>query len=295
MRARAPGKLVLSGAYAVLEGAPSLVAAVDRYVEASSTEEAAFVTGEVAEAVARGLMARPVGFDAGALRAGERKLGLGSSAAILVASLATASSAEEPALADAIFPDALDVHRVAQGGGSGVDVAASCYGGVLACRLDRGALAVSPHALPAGVCVEAWACAGSASTGEMLRAVRELKERDAPSYRRVIGRASDGAERALVATGAAELVAAVEEQREALAQLGLLAGVPIVTAEVVLLGPLARVDGACFLPSGAGGGDIALHVGAQPSTPHFRARAEQAGLFHLAMAIGARGVHRVDP
>ena len=34
MRARAPGKLVLSGAYAVLEGAPALVAAVDRYAVA---------------------------------------------------------------------------------------------------------------------------------------------------------------------------------------------------------------------------------------------------------------------
>ena len=32
--ARAPGKVVLSGAYAVLEGAPALVAAVDRYVVA---------------------------------------------------------------------------------------------------------------------------------------------------------------------------------------------------------------------------------------------------------------------
>ena len=34
MIARAPGKLVLSGAYAVLEGAPALVCAVDRYVVA---------------------------------------------------------------------------------------------------------------------------------------------------------------------------------------------------------------------------------------------------------------------
>ena len=40
MRARAPGKLVLSGAYAVLEGAPALVAAVDRYALADSERSA---------------------------------------------------------------------------------------------------------------------------------------------------------------------------------------------------------------------------------------------------------------
>ena len=36
MRGRAPGKVVLSGAYAVLSGAPALVSSVTRYVEADS-------------------------------------------------------------------------------------------------------------------------------------------------------------------------------------------------------------------------------------------------------------------
>ncbi len=34
MIARAPGKIVISGAYAVREGAPAIVAAVDRYAVA---------------------------------------------------------------------------------------------------------------------------------------------------------------------------------------------------------------------------------------------------------------------
>ncbi len=38
MRARAPGKVVLSGAYSVLRGAPAIVTAVDRYVEADDGE-----------------------------------------------------------------------------------------------------------------------------------------------------------------------------------------------------------------------------------------------------------------
>ena len=36
MKARAPGKLVMSGAYAVLEGAPALATAVDRYAVADT-------------------------------------------------------------------------------------------------------------------------------------------------------------------------------------------------------------------------------------------------------------------
>src|SRR5690606_12116062 len=37
MKTKAPGKVVLSGAYAVLEGAPCIVTAVDRYVYADSS------------------------------------------------------------------------------------------------------------------------------------------------------------------------------------------------------------------------------------------------------------------
>jgi mevalonate kinase len=38
--ARAPGKVMLSGEYAVLDGAPALVMAVDRYASATAAREA---------------------------------------------------------------------------------------------------------------------------------------------------------------------------------------------------------------------------------------------------------------
>src|ERR1700689_3835186 len=81
MRARAPGKLVLTGAYAVLEGAPAIVAAVDRYAVADD--------------------AAPDEGDVRALHDGSgRKLGLGSSAASMVASEAARGVArgEDPTL-----------------------------------------------------------------------------------------------------------------------------------------------------------------------------------------------------
>ncbi len=51
MKARAPGKIVLSGAYSVLEGAVALVAAVDRYAWADTERQPALVTAEVRQAM----------------------------------------------------------------------------------------------------------------------------------------------------------------------------------------------------------------------------------------------------
>jgi hypothetical protein len=78
MRACAPGKLVLSGAYSVLEGAPAIVSAVDRYACCNSARPASLVTDEVRAALPSGNAPE---FDAAALRADGRKLGLGSSRA----------------------------------------------------------------------------------------------------------------------------------------------------------------------------------------------------------------------
>ena len=68
----------------MLEGAPAIVSAVNRYVIADTNQTTDFVTDEVKSAK---LSSAPW-FDATELRDGNHKLGLGSSAAILVASLA---------------------------------------------------------------------------------------------------------------------------------------------------------------------------------------------------------------
>ncbi len=297
MRAQAPGKLVLSGAYSVLSGAPALVAAVDRYVVADDTEPAQLETHEVKRAVALGYAARAVSFDASSLRTEGRKLGLGSSAAILVASMASLSHVPDDELADSLFLGALEAHQSAQGGGSGIDVAAACFGDVLQCSLrDDGGLEVLAHALPDGLAVDCWACPGAASTRDMLAAVRELAERDPAAHESCLARARTGAEAAASAADADELIAAIEAQRVALGELGKRAGVPIVTDEVAALAKLARRQGACFAPSGAGGGDVALLFRRSTSDTlvhEFRSRAERAGLFHVPMQVGAAGVHRL--
>ncbi len=71
MKAKAPGKVVLSGAYAVLEGAPCIVTAVDRYVIADTDKSAAHIADEV-----RAAMPPPYPhIDANELRSAGRKIG----------------------------------------------------------------------------------------------------------------------------------------------------------------------------------------------------------------------------
>lgn len=294
MKARAPGKVVLSGAYAVLEGARAIVAAVDRYVLADTARAATLVTPEVYVALGSGASA-PY-FDASALREGQRKLGLGSSAAIVVASLGALLLEAEPALESAalaarVFPDALAAHRRAQGGGSGIDVAASAFGGVLLASLAGDTLQLTPVQLPPGVVVRVLAAQAPASTPELIRRVQALRAKDRALYGALMGRQAAASERtadAALAGDAAAFVAGLAEQGEALAALGAASGANIVTADVARLARAARAAGAAALPAGAGGGDIALWVSENGSEPP-----HDDALRPIAVQLGVPGLEPV--
>lgn len=301
MIARAPGKLVISGAYAVLEGAPCLVAAVDRYVIADGGRAADFVTDEVRAAVEAGAMDGPVWFDAAALREAapdgtSRKLGLGSSAAILAASLAAATGdryPDEAAMRAAIFPIALAAHRRAQGGGSGVDVAASVFGGVLRAQIRGEGLDTAPHPLPEGMVIAVYASPVSASTRALLAQVRALSGRDPARHRACLDAAGAGARAAVAASTTGAFVAAIAAQTDALGALGDAAEANIVTPEVRALRAAAEAEGGTFAPSGAGGGDIAFFAGPAAPSPAFTARAAALGLARVDLTAGAPGAGRV--
>ncbi len=299
MIARAPGKIVVSGAYAVLEGAPALVASVDRYVVADASRTSTLVTEEVRAAIEAGVLDHAPAFDASALRAPmpdgtTRKLGLGSSAAILVASIGAALAGtieDEETLRRVVFPLALAAHRKAQPRGSGIDVASSVYGGIVSCRLESGgALDVASFTLPEAVVLEIFACPTAASTGALVEKVQDFRSADPTAYRRLLEVTSDGARAALEARDAMSFVRAIALQIETLAELGRLAGAPIVVDDVAELRAFASAEGASFGPSGAGGGDIALWVGLAPSSDAFRARAATRSLEPLGAHIGVRGL-----
>lgn len=292
MRAAAPGKLVVTGAYAVLEGAPAIVLAVDRCAIADTARTADPVTREVREALGDG--AAPF-CDATALADGGTKLGLGSSAAVLVATLGALAldrgeDLESGAVRRAIFDVARDAHARAQGGGSGVDVAASVWGGALV--YVRG---LRPRAvrLPPGLVWEAFFSGASARTSELRARVDAAQPGPRARAMNGLAEAARAAERAL-ALGAPPFVAAARDTGAALAELGAVSGAPIVTAAVRELSALAAAESAAFLPSGAGGGDVALWVGSARPSPAFLCLAEALGMRPLDLGLDQRGLRAVS-
>jgi phosphomevalonate kinase len=163
--ASAPGKLVVLGEYAVLDGAPALVMAVSRRCRAtiapasgSACRLRTRAAGEATLDFARGIKsgsalvdvltsrwptparAFEADLDSTEFHAAGVKLGLGSSAAALVAfagaysAYLRADGQPEPDLTPAAL---IDAHRAFQGGaGSGLDVAAALTGGVIEYCLD---------------------------------------------------------------------------------------------------------------------------------------------------------------
>ncbi|MBN1606751.1 MAG: hypothetical protein JW940_08960 [Polyangiaceae bacterium] len=295
MKALAPGKLVLSGAYSVLDGAPAIVTAVDRYAEADGARQAEWLTPEVRAALGD----RGPWFRSDALRAGGRKLGLGSSAAVLVASLAAVElerrgPLSDRALAQAVYERALSAHRRAQGGGSGVDVAASTFGGTLAFYRDADTTRVVPLELPGDLFIEVWVSGVSASTPELLSRVGGLRDRDPVLHAELIGAQARAAEQALAAFGRRDvtaLVRALARQLECLGRLGDASGAGIVTSGCRELCARAEQQDAAVIPSGAGGGDLLLFFGARPASAELVARALDTGHERLELGLGARGVH----
>lgn len=212
--ASAPGKLVLLGEYAVLEGAPALVLAVNRRVHvglSSSSSDAweivsptlqrearlQFVRGEAnwigAEPTELAWIAALLGelsqaerlppcrieLDSDAFYLGHAsarvKLGLGSSAALTVALLGALHAGAN--LPPPTLDQGIRAHRAIQGGhGSGIDVAASLAGGLSRFQVEGDRAHVLPMALPAGL---RWCCVYSgrpASTGAMLSKIAAWRE-----------------------------------------------------------------------------------------------------------------------
>jgi len=307
----APGKVFIMGEYAVLDGAPAVVAAVSRFAvgqfiaggagESPFVEEAVRVTLEGLGERAAALPAGSVWVDSAGFSAEGRKLGLGSSAAVTAATVgAMLEMAGLPIASnrDFCFTLAENAHRVAQGGiGSGADVAAAVHGGLLQFRRPPGGYPITERLQqPADLRIVIFSEGQSASTPDLVRGVKAFAERNPSGYASALRPLREQAELFAEAFAEGKIAALLDSARIFGTALGMRSGVPIVTTRFEIAANLAINLGGVAKPSGAGGGDIGVGLfGDEGAARTFASRVEQLGLRVLDAPIETKGVHRRQP
>lgn len=320
--AQAPGKLVLLGEYAVLEGGPAWVAAVERYVRAEARPGAprlrvlAPEAREIPLAYTGHRWAAAPGWEiaAAALTAafgdavsditvdsrdffvagdkGPAKAGFGSSSAVVAALLALGKYAG--ASVDALYEAAREVHHVAQGRlGSGVDIAAAVFGGAFVFRNARREEAL---AIPGDLAIIPVWLGASASTPLLVGRVLEWKNAARDEYEALMQAMTTTAGIGLEYLRQGDtggFIEAAGDYGRRMSQLGRSAGIPVYTPLMDDLAGLVSGRGA-FKPSGAGGGDVGLVFTEAERADEVRAMVAKAGFTLLDLRFGAPGARAAE-
>ena len=296
--ATAPGKVMLAGEYAVLDGGTAIMIAIDRraiatvgarrrpgseFLDAAGEVLASEVGADAADALAHTTV------DTDALRQDRVKLGLGSSAAATVAAIGAALGAVDRFDRAQVAALAATAHARAQGkrgaAGSGADIAVSSHGGALA--FTRGQ--VAPLTLPETIALDfAWTGA-AADTATLVAAITAARTRTGVDAALIAIAAAAAA--IATATDADAALAGFAAAAAATTRLADAAAVPLVPPAVTALHARLAALGAVAKTTGAGGGDIV--VIARPATLDrnlVAAAAVEVGLWPLTLALDPTGV-----
>ena len=266
MIATAPGKLLVTGEYAVLDGAPALLLAVDRRVIASRSthgESSPFldaVAGELARQLGAdhpaAHAAREIRVDSSAFYDRTQKLGLGSSAAVTVT--ATALALGPGFDRDEVLRIATAAHAAAQATrgvrGSGADVAAIVHGGAIAFTAGR----VDRVSWPDHVVLVPFFTGRSADTVSLVAAV-EAARKLRPDVAAALAAIAEASRQTLAALSG-DVIAALDRAATATDQLAAATNIALVPDCVTAARALLQRFGGTAKTTGAGGGDVALGV-----------------------------------
>lgn len=317
--ASAPSKLILLGEWSVLRaGGAAIVAAIAHRAAVASTPAAtwqvaredheprtilpaqdldaapqslrflAAVAGVLSEAGSGPLCLRSVRAVPG--------VGLGSSAAIVVAAVGAGLSQrgldDDPA---AVFPLAERAHRLAQGGkGSGCDVAAAAFGGLISFkRRPNAAPRVTTLALDALPSMRVAYSGVSASTTALIEQARQREQGDAANFRVILDGLDGLVDAFSLAMAPSQCLALLEEGSRLLGDLNRLCGGLLEPPPVAKLLGIARDTGCAAKISGAGGGDCVLAFSDDPQRlTDLERRWLNAGFSLVDATIDKTGVSR---
>lgn len=247
-----PGKLVVMGEYAVLDGAPALVQAVLPgvccEVEPCDTRRTTTPTGDsrFVDAALDAIDAPPAHYRfSSATHELAGKPGLGGSAAATVAALLAGGADPDPR---ALTRLGIAVHRAVQGSGSGIDIAASAWGGALAFTASEVEPGVVPVVLPEFLTLYS---GQSAETGPRIRRYRAWTNRD--DFVRQSA--------ALVEAFPSDPIPTLGAAWRLLCSMAHAAGIAYRTPAIDAIVALAEAHGGAAKPSGAGGGDSVIAIG----------------------------------
>jgi phosphomevalonate kinase len=313
MIATAPGKLMLTGEYAVLDGAPALVIAIDRRVRARRQRgprgSSPFLIG-VADEIAKRFgadhpatqAALEIVVDSTSLFEGTDKLGLGSSAAVTVAATALALAADQKFVPiidrELVASIAFEVHgnvqRARGATGSGADVAAAVHGGVIEFSQKK----LERLTWPPGLTLVPFFIGVSADTPKLVAQVTAARAANPVAINAVlvsIAEISRAACRACAArapeVSATALISALSLAARATDQLATTTRLPLVPPAVTAVRAVAASLGGTAKTTGAGGGDVAIAViPATEDAAIVRRSIIEAGCQPLTLSLDHTGV-----
>ena len=225
---------------------------------------------------------------------------------IIGAGLLIAALMARSGLLDARVPDkplllkrAMSAHRKAQSNtGSGVDVAASVYGGVFQYQLNgdagRPGIATRPFHLPPDLLTVAVWTGRSASTPELVGIVNRLRDTKPEKYGRIMAKMKKLSQSGIGAIRNSDtrlFLNVVLKYYEAMAELGNASNAPIISDPHRDIAAICQGVGVQYKPSGAGGGDLGILFSQKPDRMRDAVRElESSGYPAFDLQIGTHGI-----
>ena len=312
--ASAPGKVIVTGEYAVLDGAPAICMAVARRARVqisladdgqhkitapgfrpdpryfSNIAQAASEYPLLA-AVWQQLPARTERYLSFVLDsrdfvvADKQKIGIGSSAAVAVA-LAAALNQVDSGNAD-VVATAMQAHRDFQGGsGSGADIACSAQGGVVEYRM--GGSPIVSRTWPPGL---HYTLLWSGQSADTQAKIKKFTATGSSASRSGLKNAAANVAAAWSESDAAQFLAELAEYRDTLRRFDSDHDLGIFGAGHAELADAATSGSVVYKPCGAGGGDLGIAMASNESAlDDFVELASRSQFEKLELAIDETGV-----